>query len=205
MKRLFSWTLVLGLAVIAAGPAFTQTFGIEAHGLYAFEFDGSLNGDDLNLDDSFGGGGAIVLSASDYLKFDLGIDYLKADLKDSDFAGLEGGDFEMLPVTVGVRAGETFDFGFLYVGGGIGYSFNDQEGGAAEDFVSLEDCMIYYACLGAEIGLTECLVLRPELRYNWLKPELKGDDIDPFDPGTDWKEDWKLDHFQARLGLGIYF
>ena len=59
--------------------------------------------------------------------------------------------------------------------------------------------MIYYACLGGEFGLTDNLVLRPELRYNWLRPELE---VGLFD---DWKEDWKLDHFQARLGLGWYF
>ncbi len=197
MKRILTITLALGMAVLAAGPAFSQTVGIEAHGLYAFEFDGDLGGDDLDLDDSFGGGGAIVFSAADYLKFDLGIDYLKADLKDSGIPALDGGDIELLPITIGARVGQPFDFGFLYVGGGIGYSYNDASGKG--NWVDLKDCITYYACLGAEIGLTESLVLRPEMRYNWLKPELE---IGLFD-GV--KEDWKLDHFQARLGLGVYF
>ncbi len=203
MKKLFVWSLALGLAAGIAGPAFSQTVGLEAHGLYAFGFNGDLNSNSLEPKDSFGLGGAIVFAATDYLRFDLGIDYLKADLKKSDFAGVEGGDIEMLPLTLGVRLGQTFDFAFLYVGGGIGRSYNDWEGGVGEGYVSLKDSMIYYACLGAEVELTDFLVLRPELRYTWIKPELRGDALGPV--GESWKADWKLDHFQARLGLGVYF
>ncbi len=197
MKKLFVWILVLGLAGLLSGTAFSQTVGLEAHGLYAFSFNGDLNSDSIEPKDSFGLGGTIVLSLADYLKIDLGIDYLKADLKSSDISGGNSGDIELLPLTVGVRLGQSFDFAFLYVGGGIGRSFNDASGDGG--WLDLKDCMIYYACLGGEIGLTDNLVLRPELRYNWLRPELE---VGLFD---DWKEDWKLDHFQARLGLGWYF
>ena len=111
--------------------------------------------------------------------------------------GADGGNIEMLPLTVGVRAGPNVDFAFLYAGAGIGYSYNNASGGS--DWISLKDCMTYYACLGAEIGLTENLALRPELRYIWIKPELH---VGLF---GGWEEDWKLDHFQGRFGLSLYF
>lgn len=198
MKRLFFCCLVLGVIAVVTAPAFSQTIGFEAHGLYTFEFDGDLNSDKVEPKDSFGGGGALVFAATPYLKFDLGIDYLKADLKDSGIPEADGGNIEMLPLTVGVRAGPTLDFAFLYAGAGIGYSYNDASGGGG-GWISMKDCVTYYACLGAEISLTEHLVLRPELRYNWLKPELH---VGLF---GGWEEDWKLDHFQGRLGLGVYF
>jgi len=198
MKRLFILNLALVLTIVIAGPAFSQTLGIEGHGLYAFEFQGDLNSDKLEPKDSFGGGGALIFAATPYLKFDLGIDYLKADLKDSGIPGVDGGDIEMLPLTVGVRAGPNVDFAFLYAGAGIGYSYNDASGGGG-DWISLDDSVTYYTCLGAEISLTENLVLRPELRYNWLKPDLH---VGLF---GGWKENWKLDHFQGRFGLGLYF
>ncbi len=197
MKKLLVFTLTLGLVVLVSGLALAQAVGLEAHGLYAFNFDGDTDLGTIEPDDSFGGGGNLVFCATPYLKFDLGIDYLKADLKDSGIPGVDGGDVEMLPLTLGVRAGPTFEPVFLYAGAGIGYSYNDASGGG--DWVDLKDCVTYYACLGAEIGLTEHLVLRPELRYNWLIPELE---VGLF---GGWQEDWKLDHFQGRLGLGVYF
>ena len=128
MKKLLIWTLALGLAAGIAGPAFSQTVGLEAHGLYAFNFDGDTDLGKIEPKDSFGFGGTIVLGLTDYLKIDLGIDYLKADLKSPGIDGVDSGDITLLPLTVGVRLGQTLDFAFLYVGGGIGRSFNDASG-----------------------------------------------------------------------------
>jgi len=204
MKKLFVCSLALGLASGLAGLAFSQTLGIEAHGLYVFDFQGDLASYKLEPKDGGGGGLAFVVAATPYLKFDFGIDYFSANLKDSDFTGVKGGHIDMLPLTLGFRAGPSLDFAFLYAGAGIGRSFNNWSGGTGDGWVTLKDSMIYYACLGAEIFLTDILVLRPELRYNWLKPELKGDPIVPWGE-TSWKEDWDLSHFQGRFGLGIYF
>lgn len=198
MKKLFLIILALGMAAGIALPAYSQTFGIEGHLLYAFEFDGDLSGETIEPKDSFGGGGALIFAPSPFLKFDLGVDYLKPKIKNYDIPELSGSKIEMLPLTLGFRVGPSIEPVFLYVGAGIGYSYNDASGGG--DWLTLKDCWTYYACLGAELFLTDNLVLRPELRYNWLKPELQ---VGLFDGKA--KEDWKLDHFQGRLGLGLYF
>ncbi|MFH1039456.1 MAG: outer membrane beta-barrel protein [PVC group bacterium] len=201
MKRLVLWSLGMFVMAGIAGPAFTQTFGITASGLYAFEFSGDLKPGELKPEDAFGGGLALVCAVTPYLKVDLGVDYLNPDIKDT-----ESDDIELLPVTVAVRAGPTFEPVFLYAGLGIGYSYNKYSGGSTGYFTTLKDSMIYFACLGAEISLTEYLILRPEFRYNMLSPELV---YETFIPNQGFvtvdKEDWELDHLQFRLGLGVYF
>ena len=201
MKRLVLWSLGMFVMACIAGPALTQTFGIKANGLYAFEFSGDLKPGESKPEDAFGGGGAIFCAVTPYLKLDLGVDYLKTDVKDTKTAHIE-----LLPVTFAVRAGPNYGPVFLYAGAGIGYSYNSYSGGPGVFYTTLKDSMIYFACLGAEINLTEYLFIQPEFRYNWLSPELVYKEFTP-DRGfvTVDKKDWELDHLQFRLGLGVSY
>jgi len=201
MKRLVIWSLgILVMAGITC-PAFTQTFGIKATGMYAFEFSGDLKPGEAKPEDTFGGGLAIFCAVTPYLKLDLGVDYLNPDIKDMDTA-----EIELLPVTFSVRGGPNIGPVFLYAGGGIGYSYNKYSGGSSAYWITLKDCPIYFACLGAEISLTEYLFIQPEFRYNWLSPDLK---YEKFIADQGWvpadEDDWELDHLQFRLSLGVGF
>ena len=198
MKRMVIWSLGIVVMACIAGPAFPQTFGFKVNGLYAFEFSGDLKPGELKPEDAFGVGGGIFFAVTPYLKLDLGLDYLKTDIKDAGTSQIE-----LLPLTFSVRGGPNFDSVFLYAGLGIGYSYNSYSGGAGKYFTTLHDCPIYFASLGAEISLTEYLFIQPEFRYTMLSPELEYSTLIPAE--TVDKERWELDHLQFRLSLGIGF
>jgi outer membrane protein with beta-barrel domain len=200
MKRMVSWSLGIVAMVCIAGPAFSQTFGFKVNGLYAFEFSGDLKPGELKPEDAFGGGGGIFFAVTPYLKLDLGLDYLKMDIKDAGTSQIE-----LLPLTFSVRGGPNFDCIFLYAGLGIGYSYNSYSGGTGMYYTTLHDCPIYFASLGAEISLTEYLFIQPEVRYNCLSPELEHKEFTPGGWVTVDKKDWELDHLQFRLSLGVGF
>lgn len=205
MKKLLVCGLGMAFILGLGGLSFAQTFGVALDGLYAFEFDGDLEIGKSEPDGVFGGGLALICALSRNVKLDLGLDYFEPDIKDTEMDNIR-----LIPVTVGVRVGGNLDPVFLYGGGGIGYSFNEyagQQRGEGELHNYLDDSMIYFACAGAELSLSELFVIRSEFRYNWLKPELGFEEWGDSGPGmrTVKKEDWKLDHMQFRLGLGLYF
>lgn len=191
MKRL------IGLAAAAIGAAGLAAsshalgVGLEAHGLYAFNFHDE---DDLgySLENAFGGGLSLAFALHENVRLDFGLDYFNPHNEDnSDW------DVEFIPVCLGLRFGGHLEKIFLYGGGGAGYSFNWRTlaWGDEGDF---ENSMIYFVCGGAEIALAGPLALRGELRYNWLRPELS------FDGPRD-DEDLNFDHLQVRAGVGLNF
>ena len=196
MKKMLS--LLLGISMIlclgSMAPAQTKA-GLEFHGIYGFNF----SDDDLNmdLDKGWGGGASFVLGLGDFVKLDLGGDYMRIEPKDGD----DKDYVQLIPVTGTLRFGPRVDFAYLYVGGGGGYSFNELN--SENDFdqlVEIEDCFTYHACGGFELTFTEdeTIGFRGEFRYVWLKPELK-------EKVTGNKADWKMDHMQVRGGFVVNF
>lgn len=189
-KLIFLAAGAFGTACLAAS-SFALGVGLEAHGLYAFSFHDDADAG-YSLDDTFGGGGALVFTVHENVKLDFGLDYFNPHNEDnSDW------DVEFIPICAALRFGGYLGKAFLYVGGGAGYSFNWRTL-AWGDEGNFDNSMIYFACGGAEFGLTGSLSLRGELRYNWLRPELtfKG-------PRDD--EDMNFDHLQVRAGVGLNF
>jgi len=197
MKKALAVSLGLALAILVAGPAFAQMggakVGLEGHGLYAFNFNDDDFGSGNEPDNTFGGGGSLVIAFGQIAKLDLGADYLKPELKSASSE-----KFQLIPVAGTLRIGGTVaDALYLYGGGGAGYSFNEYDG-TLDDALELEDCFTYHACGGLEICLSPNLALRGEFRYVWMKPDVK-------EKATGAKESIKLDHMQVRAGLGVYF
>lgn len=172
--------------------ASAQSVGIDLHGIYGFQF----SDDDAELEKGWGGGASLVLCLGDYVKLDLGGDYMRPEVKDASKNYVT-----LIPVTGTLRIGPQLGPVYIYGGGGAGYSFNglDWENDLDKDF-DLEDCFTYHACGGLEVSFTESkqIGIRGEYRYVWMKPDLK------YKPTGD-KEEWKMDHMQARAGLFINF
>ena len=177
---------VLMLLLVSASPAQT-TGGFEFHGLTAFGVDGDAGRfGEKDFDVTLGFGASFVVALNEYVKLDFGGDYYALEENDSKK------DLAVIPLCAAIRIGGNLDLVYVYGGGGIGYSFNDYDLPGWE----LDDSMIYFLCAGVEFGLNETLALRGELRYNWLKPELKSE-------ATGESDDWNLNHMQFRLGLSI--
>jgi len=194
MKKMLS--ILLGISMIlclgSMAPA-QPSAGLEFHGIYGFNF----SDDDLELEKGWGGGASFVLCLGDIVKLDLGGDYLRPEVKDA-----EDNFVQLIPVTATLRIGPKIaDMAYLYVGGGAGYSFNslDFEGDADEIF-ELEDCFTYHGCAGFEVYFDEDQVIgvRGEFRYVWLKPDMKL-------KATGDKDEWNMDHMQARGGFVVNF
>jgi hypothetical protein len=191
MKKWLCLALAASGALAVGSVSRAQTAGIEAHGLFAFGFDGEVEGvGDSDLDNGGGFGGGVVFNLSEFVKADVGGDWIRTEYKDVDKA-----DVTLIPVTAALRVGGNLDMLYAYIGGGAGYSFNDIDVSG----LKLKDAPIYFALVGSEIELGELVVLRGEFRYNWIRPDLEvtgfGDD----------EAEIKLDHMQFRLGLGLYF
>ena len=126
MKKLICLMLGMGMifclgTMVQASPA----AGLELHGLYGFNF----SDDDLELEKGWGGGASLVLGLGEFVKLDLGGDYIRPQVKD-------GGDNDyvrLIPVTGTLRFGPRLDFAYLYIGGGARYSFNDLDMDSAVD------------------------------------------------------------------------
>ena len=197
MRRLVCLAVGVALACWGASAmaeeAAASKVGLEAHGLWAFNFNDD-DSDGSNVDDTFGGGASFVFNLHENIKLDLGADYYKPKSKeDSDLKA------QLIPVCAALRFGGRLEAIFLYAGGGAGYSFNSADiKGVSSSEADFDNCMIYFACGGLELNLNEDLYLRGEFRYNWLKPEFKVSSID-------YKEDIKFDHMQVRAGLGFNF
>jgi len=191
MKKWLCLAAALILALAWGSVSRAQTAGIEAHGLFAFGFDGELEGvGDSDLDNGGGFGGSVVFHLNEFMRAEVGGDWIRTEYKDIDQA-----DVTLIPVTAALRVGGDLDILYAYVGGGAGYSFNDIDVSG----LKLKDAPIYFAMVGSEIGLTDLLVLRGEFRYNWHRPDLEATGF-----GDDEAE-LKLDHMQFRLGFGLYF
>lgn len=180
--------LILSMGSIAAA----QSAGLEIHGIYGFQF----SDDDAELEKGYGGGASFTFCLGEFVKLDLGGDYLHPELKDA-----EKNYVHLIPVTATLRVGPQLGPVYLYGGGGAGYSFNilDFEGDIDDD-LDLDDCFTYHACAGLEISFNEAkqIGIRGEARYVWLEPEIE---LKP----TGEKEDWNMDHIEARAGLFFYF
>jgi len=194
MKKLIC--LMLGMGMIFCLGTMAQASpaaGLEFHGLYGFNF----SDDDLELEKGWGGGASFVIGLGEFVKLDLGGDFIRPNVKDG-----EDDDYvQLIPVTGTLRFGPRLDFAYIYVGGGGGYSFNKLDlSEDVDEFLELEDCATYHACGGFELAFTEdeTIGFRGEFRYVWLKPEIK-------EKATGNKEDWKMDHMQVRAGFVVNF
>ncbi len=194
MKKMVA--LMLGVSLLlfmgSMAPAQPQA-GFEFHGLYGLNF----SDDFAELEKGWGGGASFTFCLGEFVKLDLGGDYIRPQIKDVD-------DYyvQLIPVAGTLRFGPQLgEIAYLYVGGGAGYSFNDLDfKDDADKGLDLEDCFTYHACGGFELSFTEdkTIGFRGEFRYVWLEPELK-------DKATGEKEDWKMDHMQGRGGFVVYF
>ncbi len=195
MKRMIA--LVAGVSLLLFMGSMAQASpaaGLEFHGLYGFNF----SDDDLELEKGWGGGASLVLGLGDFVKLDLGGDYIRPQVKDV----LDDDYVQLIPVTATLRFGPRLDFAYIYVGGGGGYSFNELDTESTMDEVfELEDCATYHACAGFELAFTEdeTIGFRGEFRYVWLKPEMK------VKATGDKAGDWKMDHMQVRGGFVVNF
>jgi opacity protein-like surface antigen len=193
MKKLVCLAVGAACACFAASSSFAAGSGLEVHGLYAFSFNDDES-DGSNVDNAFGGGASFVFNLHPNIKLDLGGDYLKVKDKDDSDAKVQ-----LIPVCAALRIGGNLETIFLYVGGGAGYSFNSADiKGVSSSDADFENSMIYFACGGAEFGLSDSVYIRGEFRYNWLKPEFKVKSMD-------YSQDIKFDHMQVRAGIGFNF
>ncbi|HOO77319.1 MAG TPA: outer membrane beta-barrel protein [bacterium] len=195
MRTIIAGIFALAAVCLVAGTAGAQTpkVGLEAHGLYAFNFNDDDFGSGNEPDNVFGGGGSLVFCLGNFVKLDLGADYFKPESKfSSDMK------FQFIPVAGTLRLGGTVaEVLYLYVGGGGGWSFNEYDG-PDDDVFELEDSFTYHGCGGAELFLSPQIAIRGEFRYVWMRPDLK------FKPSGD-KEEIKFDHMQVRAGVAFYF
>ena len=192
MKKLVCLMAAAALVLLAGSAVWAQPkAGLDLHGIYGFNY----SDDDQELEKGWGGGASLVLCLGEFVKLDLGGDYIRPEIKD-----MKDSYVQMIPVAGTLRIGGNLDIIYLYVGGGAGYSFNDLDldDSAMEDAVDLEDCFTYHACGGAEIFFSPQIALRGEFRYVWMEPELKV-------KATGDKEDWNMNHMQARAGINLYF
>lgn len=190
MKKVVCLMAAAALVLLAGSAVWAQPkAGLDLHGIYGFNY----SDDDAELEKGWGGGASLVLCLGEFVKLDLGGDYIRPEIKDVDDSYVQ-----MIPVAATLRIGGNLDVIYIYGGGGAGYSFNDTDFDVADDDWDLEDCFTYHACGGAEIYLSPQIALRGEFRYVWMEPELK------FKPTGD-KADWNMNHMQVRAGLGIYF
>ena len=192
MKKMVSLMLGMSLILCLGSIAQAESAGLELHGIYGFKF----SDDDAELEKGWGGGASLVFCLGEFVKLDIGGDYMHPEMKDA-----KKNYVHLIPVTGTLRVGPQLGPVYLYSGGGAGYSFNilDWEGNLDKDF-DLEDCFTYHACGGIEISFDEAkqIGIRGEFRYTWLKPDIK------FKP-TGQKDEWKMDNMQARAGLVFYF
>lgn len=201
MKKMVALMLGVSLLLFMGSMAPAQpSAGFEFHGLYGFNF----SDDDLELEKGLGGGASFTFCLGEFVKLDLGGDYIRPMVKDPAVAFLPDGDnfVQLIPVTGTLRFGPQIeDIAYLYVGGGAGYSFNDLDfKDNADDGLDLEDCFTYHACGGFELSFTEekTIGFRGEVRYVWLKPDIKV-------KATGTKNEWNMDHLQGRAGFVVYF
>ena len=194
MKRVLALMLGVSLVLLLGSQVLAQPqAGFELHGLYGFNF----SDDFLELEKGWGGGASFIFCLGEFVKLDLGGDYIRPQIKDVD-------DYyvQLIPVAGTIRFGPQIgEIAYLYVGGGAGYSFNDLDfKDDADKGLDLEDCFTYHACGGFELSFTEdkTIGFRGEFRYVWLEPEIKN-------KATGEKEDWKMDHMQVRGGFVVYF
>lgn len=205
MRVTVSWLAVLGvLCFPAVLPA--QSIGFDLHGIYAFSFDGD-SGDfgQADFSDVAGGGAAFFFAFIPAIRIEFGADWIETKDKDLDNSHLK-----ISPLTAAFRAGLPLDDLFLYAGGGLGYAIcRLNTAGDADRYLAargiyelnIDNDIIYFAMVGAEITLSEHIGVRAEYRYNWLRTKLKYDDY----LGNDEKENINLDHQQVRAGLVVYF
>ena len=192
MKRV-TWLVIVSCAVIFTSAMPTaEAIEFEGHYLNAFSFQ-----DDL--ENTSGWGGSLIFPLVAGVKIDLGGDWLRPEIENSGNAKIT-----MIPVTAVLRAGIDLELVYLYVGAGIGYSFNDSETPdimkAAGLKADLDDEVFYCGLLGLEVGLVDTLAVRGEFRYNLMRPDFK-----VTGPGVSEKDEIKADHMQIRLGLAVGF
>lgn len=188
MRKLLCCLLGISLVLLIGTASFAQTSGLEIHGLYAFNADGDWEGaDERDFDNTWGLGGSFVFCLNQNVKLDIGADYFAWEYKGSS------DKLTLIPITATLRVGGNLDMVFVYGGGGIGYSFNDTDQSGAD----IDDSLIYHFCGGVELGLSEQIALRGELRYNLIEPEYEETGVN--------KGDLNLNHMQFRAGLALYF
>jgi len=205
MRIAVSWLAILGVLCCPA-VLHAQSIGFDLHGIYAFDFDGDA-GDfgQADFSDGAGGGGTFFFAFIPAIRIEFGADWIETKNKDLDDSPLK-----ISPLTAAFRAGLPLEDLFLYAGGGLGYAICqlDTTGDADRSLaargvydLNIDNDIIYFAMIGAEITLSEHIGLRAEYRYNWLRTKLKYDDY----LGNDGEEDINLDHQQVRAGMVVYF
>lgn len=205
MRILRGFIPVLPAALFLALTAHAQ-FGFEAHGLYAFRFDGETSAfGDQRVKDGPGGGASFFFSFIPAVRVEMGADLIETEDRD-----LADSRIRIVPLTAAVRAGYNLGDFYLYLGGGVGYALNnlspseEAERDYAESGIyelGLSNDPIYFALAGVEFAFSERLGVRVEYRYNRLRTNLTYQDWRGFEE----KEKFNLDHQQVRAGLAVYF
>ncbi len=206
MRLALSISLVLTLFFIGSFYSFAQPYGFEAHGIYAYDFNGEAGafGQD-KLDDVFGGGATFFFSFIPAVRVEFGADWIKT--KDED---LDDSPLQISPLTAALRLGLPLGRFYIFGGGGLGYAIcRLQPTDEIESYyaargvydLSVSNDLIYFAMAGAEFVISEHIGVRAEYRYSWLRTELRYDDY----LGSGERQDLNLDHQQIRTGLVVYF
>lgn len=188
MKKLTA--VFFGLAIFGLAGSARAQFGLEAHGLYTFEY----SHDDLDTIEEFGGGGGLTWKIIKWFRLDLAADYYRPRTRCP--VSEDQGKIRFVPVTIGAAVGgPVTDCLFLYLGGGTGWSFNSASG----DEMEAKDCLVWYTAATLEYLFTGNLSLQLQYRYTFIEPDIKNKPMDML------SKDVSFDHMEARIGLAFYF
>jgi len=158
----------------------------------------------------FDGTTLIGLNATAYLNrlislsVDLGYSQIDLDAGGGIIGAVESaGELNQTPLLVTARVHlPLFDSVDPYVGGGIGYYFNDFD---TSDFVTLlggqitvDDSFAAHINAGLEVIVWESLAFNVDLKYLWSEADLS-------DPASILSGDLEMRTFVAGVGLKLYF
>jgi outer membrane protein len=131
-----------------------------------------------------------------YASFELSVDYT-----DADVVGLSGdaGALEQVPVLLTLRMHfSTNPRVSPYVGGGVGYYFNDFDSDSGSPNIDVDNNFGVHVNGGLEVFITDNAAINLDIKYVWQ--EL---DVDNKPPGLD--EEFKRNQFVAGVGFKVYF
>ncbi|MFH1148098.1 MAG: OmpW family outer membrane protein [Pseudomonadota bacterium] len=179
MKRIglvLCCALVMALAFSQAGLAQEHQgkFGIGIRGAY-YDFDDSpimASSSSSEIKSSVLYGINLTFFSDESFSIELASEYTKSDLK---IGGAKAGDFTQIPVLLTGRLhlpiGKMFS---PYVGGGIGYYFNDfSKTRSSSPLISVDNRYGFHAVLGTEIFVHTNWAINLDARYVWTEADTK--------------------------------
>ena len=173
--------------------------GIGLYGGGHIPADTKFSEEDVNFEDVFLMGGAVIKGINRWLALELGAGKIETEMK----VGAEGYKVTKMPLTLTVQLRhvgnrpEAHGNRAVYLLGGIGYYSTDiYQRGGGDTAVSIEDAFGFHAGGGIETFGTRDGALYIEVRWSWVEADMRRDQkaysID-------------LDSGKVKVGLRLFF